>query len=128
MTDRRADSLPLDREFSQDGLYQQIVVLSAQGCAHWAHVMADHALGVLLWPRDRGDHRRGIPYRVTQEIVERGVWRVTLCAQEQLPAGVGVATRDAVLRAQIASSAMEMSIGAADQVVQCGLFGEVIYL
>lgn len=126
MSDQRTNRLPLDFETSQDGLYQQIVLLSARAC-DWAESMFDGSLNVLLWLRERGDFPDGIPYRVDQRRVERGIWRLTLVADDQLPAGATAAARDEVLKALLASSALQLPLFAVDQVVQCGLFGEVIH-
>jgi hypothetical protein len=116
-------------EQSTDALYQQLALLGAYGAGRWAHVQVSAMLNVLLlWPRDRGpvEHQE-VPYRVTQRTAERGVWKVTLCREVDLPAGVPLSTRDAVLRAQISRSVMHVDGNVADQVVQCGLFGEVLY-
>lgn len=115
-------------EHSTDALYQQLVLLGAHGARRWAHIEVTAQLNVLLWPRDRGPmERQQAPYRVTQRTVEKGVWKVTLCREDDLPAGVSLSTRDAVLRAQISHSLMGVTGTVADQVVQCGLFGEVFY-
>lgn len=115
-------------EQSADALYQQLVLLSAHGVRRWAHIQVTAQLDVLLWPRDRCPaQRQGVPYQVTQRTVERGVWKITLCRDDALPAGVTRAARDAVLRAQISHSVMQVDGTVADQVVQCGLFGEVLY-
>lgn len=112
---------------SSDAFYQKLALGAALGCEHWATPLFDGTLDVLLWPRDRGDFPHGIPYRVNTRVVERGVWRVTLCPEDALPAGVDVSTRDAVVKAQIALDGLRVPFPAIDQVVQCGLFGEVLY-
>lgn len=128
MTQQTGRRLPLDSEFSQDGLYQQIVLHAADACRGWAYTEVDGRLDVLLWPRDRGPVEiQEVPYRVTQRRIEVGIWRVTLCPEGQLPEGVDRSTRDAALQAQIAQSALGMPMAAADQIVQAGQFGMVIY-
>lgn len=115
-------------EQSTDALSQQLVLLGAHGAGRWAYVQVSAMLNVLLWPRDRGPvERQEVPYRVTQRTAEKGVWKVTLCREDDLPTGVPLSTRDAVLRAQISRSVMHVDGNVADQVVQCGLFGEVLY-
>lgn len=126
MTDQISRRLPLDCEPSQDSLHQQIVLLSARACA-WAETMFDGTLSVLLWLRERGDFPHAIPYRVDHRRVELGINRIVLRAESDMPAGVTVATRDALVDALTASSAAELPLSAVDQVVQCGLFGEVLY-
>jgi hypothetical protein len=108
-----------------DSLYQQLVLVAAKACEAWAEIMFDGLEALLLWPKDRGDFPHGVPYRISSQTVRLGAWRVTL--QPQLPAGVDLSTRDAMLKAEIALSAKLMPITAVDQVVQCGLFGEVLY-
>jgi hypothetical protein len=108
-----------------DSLYQQLVLNAAQACAGWAEIMFEGLEALLLWPRDRQDYPHGPAYRVNTRVVERGIWRVTL--QPELPAGVDTATKDAVLKAEVSMSAMKIPFRAVDQVVQCGLFGEVLY-
>jgi hypothetical protein len=125
MTDQMERAL-LDLQSSPDSLYQQIVLLSAGACS-WAESMLDGMSSVLLWLRERDDFPHGIPYRVDQRRVEQGVWRIVLVAEADLPAGVCVQTRDELLRALTASSVAQLSLSAVDQVVQCGLFGEVFY-
>lgn len=110
-----------------DALYQQLVLASATASESWAKTMVAADFDVLLWPRDRGDFPLGVPYRVTTRVIEMGVWRITLCPEDALPAGVDRTTRAAVLRAEIALSGTEVPVPAVDQVVQCGLFGEVLY-
>lgn len=112
---------------SDDALYQQIVLGAAAACRAWAAAEATAQLDLLLYPRDRGPVAGQRPYLVTQKVVERGVWRVTLCPEDMLPAGVPVSTRDSVVKAQIARSATVMSFPALDHVIQAGLFGEVLY-
>lgn len=128
MPDQLSRRLPLDNEFDQGPIHQQIALHAADACRDWAYPEVTSRLDVLLWPRDRGPvDAQEAPYRVTEPKVRMGIWRITLCAEQQLPAGVDVTTRDAVLRAQVAGSGLDMPMAAVDQVVQCGLFGEVIY-
>jgi hypothetical protein len=108
-----------------DSLYQQMMLDAAQACAGWAEIMCEGLEALLLWPRDRHDFPHGPPYRVTTRVVQRGVWRVTL--QPELPAGVDMASRDAMFKAEISMSAREISFRSVDDVVQCGLFGGVLY-
>lgn len=108
-----------------DSLYQQLLLAAARACEGWAEVMFVGLEALLLWPKDRGDFPHGVPNRVTAQTIERGVWRVTL--QAQLPVGVETTTRDAVLRAELALDARQVPLAAVDQVVQAGLFGEVLY-
>lgn len=108
-----------------DVLYQALVLGAVVACERWAVAQVTDDLSVLLWLRDRGDFPGGTPYQVHTQIVQRGIWRIGL--QPQLPAGVDVKTRDAVLRACIADSGQQMPVPAIDQVIQCGLFGEVLY-
>jgi len=117
-----------EMEQSEDALYQQLVLLSAYGAQRWAHIEVSAELEVFLWPRDRGpmEHQKAA-YRVTQRTAERGVWKITLCREEDLPAGVDAATRAALVRAQISRSVMLVDSDVADHTVQCGLFGEVLY-
>jgi hypothetical protein len=110
-----------------DALYQPLALVSVQACAGWAHTQIVDTLDVLLWPRDRGDFPQGPPYRVTSRIVERGIWRITLCAIEGMPEGVDFATREAIVKASIAHDAMLVPSKSVDKIVQCGLFGEVLY-
>lgn len=116
-------------ELNPDGIYQQIVLGAAGACAHWAHVTVTAALDVELRPRDRGPAAAQRPaHRVTQRVVQLGMWKVTLCPAGRLPAGVDPRTQDAALKAEIAHNAAEtMPLSAIDQVVQVGLFGEVLY-
>jgi hypothetical protein len=123
---RRLRAAPVEQ--SDDALYQQLVLLSAYGAQRWAHVEVSGQMEVFLWPRDRGPvQRQEVAYRVTQRTAEKGVWKVTLCRDDNLPAGVPSSTRDTVLRAQISRSVMQVDGTVADHVVQCGLFGEVLY-
>lgn len=112
---------------SSDAFYQKLALGAALGCERWATTMFDGTFDVLLWPRSRGDYPHGIPYRVNTRVMEKGVWRVTLCPEDALPAGVDRSTRDAIVNAQIAHGGLEVPFRAIDQVVQCGLFGEVLY-
>lgn len=122
----RASSAGLEQ--SEDALYQQLVLLSAHGAQRWAHIEVSSELEVFLWPRDRGPAGpRAVARRVTQRTAEKGVWKITLCQEDDLPAGVPLATRDALLRALISRSVLQVDGNVADQVVQCGLFGEVLY-
>lgn len=114
-------------EMSDDTIYQQIVVCSPGACRPWAVLVATSRLDMLLYPRDRGPIEQQQPYLVTQRVVEKGIWRIALCPQGGLPAGVPLSTRDSVVKAQIARTATVMSFPAMDHVVQCGLFGEVLY-
>jgi hypothetical protein len=82
---------------------------------------------MLLYPRDRGPVERQRPYTVTAHVAEVGIWRIALCPRDFLPAGVPVTTRDSVIRMLTARSTTDMSAAAMDHVIQCGLFGEVIY-
>lgn len=116
------------RMSADDVLYQRIVYRALSACEGWAWTELDPGLDLLLRPRERGPAElQQVPYRVTQKVVERGVWRVTLCPADLLPAGAALATREQVLRAQIARSVGQLGAAAVDQVVQCGLFGEVLY-
>jgi hypothetical protein len=112
---------------SDDALYRQIVLRAAGACAHWAVPAFTGHLDLALFPRGRGPIEQQIPYRVGTRVVERGVWRVMLCRADALPAGASTATRDAMLRAQIALSAAQMGDREVDHIVQCGLFGEVLH-
>lgn len=114
-------------ETSDDGLYQQIVLGALVACRSWAVTEASAQLDTLLYPRDRGPVVGQQPYLITQRVVERGIWRVMLCPEEALPAGVPLTTRDGVVQAHIAHSATVMTMPAVDHVVQAGLFGEVLY-
>lgn len=114
-------------EMFDDAMYQQIVVASAAACTSWAVVVATPQLDMLLYPRDRGPIEGQQPYTVNQRTVEKGIWRITLCPETALPAGVPLRTRDGVVQGQIARTATAMSFAAMDHVVQCGLFGEVLY-
>lgn len=125
MTDQ-TNRLPAALEVGRDALYQQIVLLSARACS-WAESLFDGTLDVLLWPRERGDFPHGIPYRVTQQKTWLGVCRLTLVPEHDLPAGATVLARNELVKALTASSASAMPLVAVDQVVQCGLFGEVLY-
>jgi hypothetical protein len=122
MSDLRHDQ---DVLVGSDSLYQRLALSAPQACAGWAEIMFEGLEALLLWPRDRGDFPHGPAYRVDTRVVERGIWRVTL--QPELPAGVDVATRDAVLRAEISMTGAKIPFRSIDQVVQCGLFGEVLY-
>jgi hypothetical protein len=112
---------------ADDMIYQQIVLAANPACQRWAIVRADPQLDMLLYPRDRGPVKNQQPYRVDQRVVEKGIWRVTLCPETSLPAGVERATRDALVQAQIAGTVTGVPFRAMDQVIQCGLFGEVLY-
>jgi hypothetical protein len=108
-----------------DSFYQQLVLNAAQACAGWAEIMFEGLEALLLWPRDRGDFPHGPAYRVNTSVVQRGVWRVAL--QPELPAGVDQGDREAVFRAEVALSAMQVPMSTVNRIVQCGLFGEVLY-
>jgi hypothetical protein len=108
-----------------DTLYQQMVICAAQACEGWATILFEGTLDLLLWPTDRGDFPHGPAYRVNTRVIQRGVWRVAL--QAELPAGVDQADRDAVIKAETALSASQIPFPTINKVVQCGLFGEVLY-
>jgi hypothetical protein len=110
-----------------DGMLQWIVMASALACAGWAVVVATAELDMLLYPHDRGAIEDQKPYRLNQRVVEKGTWRILLCLETALPAGVLPATRDSLIKAQIARSAIILPLAAMDHIVQCGLFGEVLY-
>lgn len=106
-------------------LYEQMKLSAAVACSPWAHAEISPELDILLWPRARG--RDGAPYRVTDRVILTGVSRLTLCAQGNLPPGATLAARDAVVCAQIALTMAGLHSRVLDQVVQLGLFAEVIY-
>jgi hypothetical protein len=113
---------------SVDALHQQMVVNVLAACERWARCTVDVNLNVLIWPRDRGPiDQQEMPMRVTQQTIERGIWRLVLCPASELPAGASLAARNEALKAQWAGSAMQTPHFAIDEVVQCGLFGEVLY-
>jgi len=114
-------------EMSDEAILQQIVIAAAGACRRWAVPVTTETLEVRLYPRDRGPVEGQQPYTVTQQVVERGIWRITLCPLADLPAGVPMETRNNVIRAQIARTATVLLAAAVDHVVQCGLFGEVFY-
>jgi hypothetical protein len=125
MTELRASESTTNAD---DAVHQQIAYLAALGCQRWAYTELTAALDLQLWPRDRGAAaEQQAPYRVTLRVVQRGVWRVVLCPADTLPAGVSPAVRAEVERVQISGDVTQLTAYAADQIVQCGLFGEVLY-
>ncbi len=114
-------------EMSDDAIYQQIVVAAAAACRGWAVTAATSELDIRLYPADWGPDGAQHAYLVTQRVVEKGVWRITLCPEAELPAWVPLSTRDSIVKAQIARSALHIPLPAMDHIVQCGLFGEVLY-
>lgn len=110
-----------------DALYQQWVIVAAQACTGWATAQVDGRLDLLLWPHAADAVPGAVPLRVDTAVVQRGVWRVTLCAAAALPPGVDLDTRHAVVRAERTLDGMQTPFLVIDQVVQVGLFGEVLY-
>ncbi len=110
-----------------DAIHRQIVVMALVACRRWAIPHVTARLDVLLYPRDRGPVDRQRPYLVQERTVEQGIWKILLCPLADLPAGVPQSSRDDVLKAQIARNALKLPLPAVDHVIQCGLFGEVLY-
>jgi hypothetical protein len=112
---------------SADAILRQIFESALDACRHWAAGIMTGQLGMLLYPQDRGPIAGQRPYAINRRTVEKGIWRITLCPETALPPGVPLSTRDNIIQTQIACATIAMSPAAVDHVIQCGLFGEVIY-
>jgi hypothetical protein len=105
-------------------------------CGRWAHVL--HTTDgpdrdPRLWPRDRGP-AEGAGYRVSVLTTRTGLLKILLCRSGVLSAmGVDIDTQVALLAAEQMAwlgadvPAQILTPGQVDQVVQVGLFGEVLF-
>lgn len=108
-----------------------------EACGRWAHVRHDRA-GIdrdpLLWPRDRGVPQ-GAGYRVTVLVARKGIRRILLTPSARLAElGVAIDTMLTLLleTQQWTSSAIDLlaprlTAREIDQIIQIGLFEEVLY-
>jgi hypothetical protein len=106
-------------------------------CGRWAHV--EHELAGTdrdpqLWPRDRGAPQ-GPGYRITALIARKGIRRILLTPSPRLAEiGISVDTMLTLLfeTSQWSHSAIDLlapalSAQEIDQIIQVGLFEEVLY-
>lgn len=99
-------------------------------CERWAHVV--HTTDgpdrdPMLWPRDRGPIT-GVGYRVSTHIVRKGLWKICLSPEPALSGLlIDPDTHIAALRAYHGAAVTTLTAHQIDQIVQVGLFGEVLY-
>lgn len=126
----REESAGTDTLTSEDIIIAGIQLRAAEACQGWAHVVHDldgPDTDPVLYPIARGTPAIGMGYRVSTEVIRKGIWRITLCLASCLPAGVDRETRLMLLRAYAAGHGADLAPAQVDQIIQAGIFMEVVF-